>query len=220
LHNKGENIVPAQIGDIGEVVAALTNTGPDRLVLLIILAEILIVGAVLWILEKAIRAMQGSSETIRQKMEADLMQTMRIGEMSTSIANLSASIGRAVENQSGQLNIALETLREVEKTGSEVRTVKEGIGKIDESLNHLKDFIQHTGEENTERVLFQVSKLFARLDEAESSARAGIQQVLNAELDIQKAVEGARQSIIEALKSTGNMERDNDERNDNSSTSN
>lgn len=212
--------MPAQIGDIGEVVAALTNTGPDRLVLLIILAEILIVGAVLWILEKAIRAMQGSSETIRQKMEADLMQTMRIGEMSTSIANLSASIGRAVENQSGQLNIALETLREVEKTGSEVRTVKEGIGKIDESLNHLKDFIQHTGEENTERVLFQVSKLFARLDEAESSARAGIQQVLNAELDIQKAVEGARQSIIEALKSTGNMERDNDERNDNSSTSN
>lgn len=212
--------MPAQIGDIGEVVAALTNTGPDRLVLLIILAEILIVGAVLWILEKAIRAMQGSSETIRQKMEADLMQTMRIGEMSTSIANLSASIGRAVENQSGQLNIALETLREVEKTGGEVRTVKEGISKIDESLNHLKDFIQHTGEENTERVLFQVSKLFARLDEAESSARAGIQQVLNAELDIQKAVEGARQSIIEALKSTGNMERDNDERNDNSSTSN
>lgn len=206
--------MPAQISDIGEAIAALTGLGPDQLILLIILAEIVIVGGALWILNKVIQAMHASAEVMRQKVEADVVQTARIGEMSSAIAGLSRNVAQSVENESKRLDIALQTLTAVKETHESVRAVSASVKEIDASLDDLRKFIEENGMQNTERVLQSVNALFKRFNDAEESARSSMQQAMSAGVRIKEAVEDAKQSIISALMRAGIGDKQDDNRND------
>lgn len=203
--------MPAQINDIGEAVVALTSVEPDRLVLLIVLAEIAVVGAALWIVYRMIKAIQANSDTLREKIEADVAQTARITEMSTSITELSTSIGRMIDHENKRFELTLEALNAVRQVESGVKQVGAQVKTIDTSLDDLRKFIAENGTRNTERVLESVNALFKRFDDAEDSARISMRQALEAGARILEAIDGAKGSIIQALMQAEDEEKKADD---------
>jgi hypothetical protein len=176
--------VPAQISDIGEAIAALTGLGPDQLILLIILAEIVIVGGALWILNKVIQAMHASAEAMRQKVEADVAQTVKLSEMS-------ANIGRMVEADGKKLDLALKTLDEARGARADITTLNK---TVERELADLQNAIRQSDERVTNKLLQRFEELWKRFDAVEAEAKR------YSEKEGSRIVEAVERAKLELLK--------------------
>lgn len=191
------------MNEFNETVQTLANASPDQLVLLIILAEVLIIASAMWILERTVRAVNVSTETMRKKVEEDVQQTVKIGEMSEQIK-------RSVSNEEKRLNLALETLSVVRRVEEQVGQLQQQTVSFDVALKDLKGFIVESGNANTGRILAELDTLFKRFDDAEQSAKESIQHALDAGVTITRAVEGAKQDIINAFLQIKGVSNDRD----------
>lgn len=183
-------MVLAQMDAVGDVVTTLANTNAEQLILLIVLAEIVIVGGALYILGRLVGAIKTSSDAMNRKVQVDAEQTVKLSEMNANIA-------RMVEADGKRIDLALKTL-------DETRAVRAQIGVLDENVEQeliaLQDFIRSTEAAHTDRLLTRLDTLFKRFDAIEQQAKDNLGRSLEESARIVEAVERSKLDVLHQLK--------------------
>lgn len=180
----------AQMDAVGDVVSTLANANAEQLILLIVLAEIVIVGGALYILGRLVGAIKTSSDAMNRKVQVDAEQTVKLSEMNANIA-------RMVEADGKRIDLALKTL-------DETRAVRAQIGVLDENVEQeliaLQDFIRSTEAAHTDRLLARLDTLFKRFDAIEQQAKDNLGRSLEESARIVEAVERSKLDVLHQLK--------------------
>lgn len=186
-----ESVILGQIDAVGEVVETLANTDAEQLILLIVLAEIVIVGGALYILSRLIGAVKSSSDAMIRKVEVDAVQTVRLSEMN-------ANIGHMVQADTKRVELALKTLDEARAIGVQIGVLDKN---LEQELLALQTLIRSTEVTHTNRLLSRLDALFKRFDDIEQQAKGNLSRSLEQSAQIVTSMELLKLDVLEQFKS-------------------